>query len=70
MWSMIVKILMYIISDKVVIELGKKLITRGVDSAIKGVGITDKDAQHLVKEITRSTLNSFAVHGGKVDDTK
>ena len=63
MWSSLSKILIdiviAIISDKVVVEAGKALITRGVDSAVKGVGITDADATHLIKEITRSTLNDF-----------
>lgn len=63
MWSIISKILLNIVlaivSDKAVVEAGKKLITKGVDSAVKGVGITDEDAKHLIHEITRSTLNSI-----------
>jgi len=67
MWGIISEILINlviaIVSDKVVVEAGKKLITKGVDSAVKGVGITDEDAMHLVEQITKSALNSFKVKG-------
>ena len=63
MWSSLSKVLIdiviAIISDKVVVEAGKALITRGVDSAVKGVGITDADAQDLIHSIAASTLNSI-----------
>jgi len=59
MWSFIVSFIIRVISDEVVMDLAKKLITKAVDSTVKKVGITDSDAKHLISEITRSTLNDF-----------
>ena len=63
MWATISRILINIviaiISDKVVIAAGKKLIVKGVDSAVKGVGIDNGDVKDLLHEITRSALNTY-----------
>ncbi len=63
MWAIISQVLMNIliaiVSDKVVVEAGKALIEKGVSSAVKGVGITNRDAQQLIGSITRSALNSY-----------
>ena len=65
MWAfvseLLLNIVIAIVSDKVVVEAGKKLIAKGVDSVSEGIGITDDDAKHLVEQITRSTLNNFNV---------
>jgi len=72
MWSIISKILINIlisiISDKVVIEAGKKLIQKGVNSTVKNVGIDDKDAIDLIEGIIDSSLNHIIdVKLNKVD---
>ena len=63
MWALISKflidIVIAIVSDTVVVEAGKKLLLKGVDSTVKGVGITDTDTQELIGAITRSALNSY-----------
>ena len=65
MWAFVSELILNIViaieSDKVVVEAGKKLIAKGVDSVSEGIGITDDDAKHLVEQITRSTLNNFNV---------
>ena len=72
MWSIISKILINIlisiISDKVVIQAGKKLIQKGVNSTVKNVGIDDKDAIDLIEGIIDSSLNHIIdVKLNKVD---
>ena len=63
MWAIISKLLLdiviTIVSDKVVVEAGKKLILKGVDSVMDDVGITNKDAIDLAKAITKSGLNNI-----------
>ena len=63
MWAAISKILIQIvisiISDKVVVEASKRLVNRAVDSAVNGVGITDKDAKDLIHSIADSGLNNI-----------
>ena len=63
MWAFIsnilINIVVAIVSDTVVVEAGKKLLLKGVDSTVKGVGITDTDTQELIGAITRSALNSY-----------
>ena len=57
MW--LVNIVLGLLADEVIMGIVKKLITRVVNSTIDKVGITDSDATHLIKEITRSSLNDF-----------
>ncbi len=63
MWATISKILLQIvisiISDKVVVEGAKKLITKAVDSGMEGVGIDNQDAKDIIQKITKSTLNTL-----------
>ena len=63
MWTILsnflINMVIAIISDKVVVEAGKKLILKGVASATKGVGITDSDTRVLLGAITKSALNSY-----------
>ena len=77
MWPIISKILINIlisiISDKVVIEAGKKLIKKGVDSTVKNVGIDNKDAVEIIDNIIDSSLNSIlevSLNGLKLDEVK
>lgn len=63
MWSTIssilLKIVMSIISDKVLVQGAKTMITKAVDSGVKGVGIDNTDAQDIIHTITQSTLNTL-----------
>jgi len=63
MWTTISKVLLQllisIISDKVMVEGAKKLITKAVNSGVKGVGIDNTDAISIITTITTSTLNTL-----------
>lgn len=63
MWTTISKILlqlvMTIISDKVIVDGAKKMITKAVDSGVENVGITNSDAKDIINTITKSTLNTL-----------
>jgi len=61
MWTIIseflVKMVMAIISDKVLVKTAKTMLTKAVDSTVDKVGITDEDAKDIIHNITSSSLN-------------
>ena len=67
MWTTISNILLQliinIISDKVVMDVAKKLINRAVNSKTKGIGITNNDVQDILTSVAKSTLNTFINEG-------
>ena len=62
MWATIGKVLLdiliYLISDKVLVAGAKKMITKAVSSGVEKVGITNEDAKDLIESIATSTLNT------------
>lgn len=57
--KIVLDILIYLISDKVLVQAAKKMLVKAVDSTVEKVGIDNKDAQDLIHTITSSTLNSI-----------
>jgi hypothetical protein len=66
MWTTIGKVLLdiiiYLISDKVLVATAKKMIVKAVDSGVEGVGVTNEDAKDLIHSITQSSLNALDEH--------
>ena len=62
MWSTIGKVLLdiliYIISDKVLVQGAKKMLVKAVDSTVENVGIDNEDVKELIHSIATSTLNT------------
>ena len=63
MWTTIGKIvldiLIYLISDKVLVAGAKKMLLKAVDSGVEKVGITNEDAQEIIHSIAESSLNTI-----------
>lgn len=63
MWAMISKILLQIvtsiISEKVLVQGAKLMISKAVDSKAEDIGINDKDARDIISTVTSSTLNTL-----------
>lgn len=62
MWATIGKILLdiliYMISDKVLVQGAKKMLVKAVDSTVEKVGIDNEDVQELIHTIAESSLNT------------
>lgn len=62
MWATIGKVLLdiliYIISDKVLVQGAKKMLVKAVDSTVENVGIDNEDVKELIHSIATSTLNT------------
>jgi len=56
--NLIINIVIAIISEKVVVDAGKKLLAKGVASATSGIGIDEEDANDIVDIVAKSILNS------------
>lgn len=61
MWTTIskvlLKIVMFVMSDKALVSGAKEMIGKAVDSTVYKVGITNEDAKDIISSITDSTLN-------------
>lgn len=62
MWTIIsrllIKLIIKIVTDRVLVESAKSMLEKAVDSGVKKVGITNEDAQHIINTISESTLNT------------
>ena len=56
--QILIKIVMALLSDRVLVEAGKKMLNKAVESAEDSVGIDNEDAREIIESITKSSLNS------------